>query len=231
MRRKRYILWVCAALGVALVSPVSEAGYLLEVTEVWPGNQPGNNLTGDWFEVTNRGNAAWIAAQDGSLWFDDLNADVSEAVALNGVSQITAGGTAVFVKGDAAEVGLWRSVWNRTPAWVPVGFYDGDGLAVHDASADPQAVDGVTLFIDAPTPGVSLTTLDDVTYPDANDAQGRSWDVTLGAFSQVGNASNAYATEVVNDAGQRAIGSPGQIPEPASLMLVGLGVWCLFRRF
>lgn len=31
------------------------SSFNLQITEIWPGNEPGSNLTDDWFEVTNAG--------------------------------------------------------------------------------------------------------------------------------------------------------------------------------
>ncbi|SDZ75599.1 ExeM/NucH family extracellular endonuclease [Rubrimonas cliftonensis] len=174
----------------------------LQVTEMWPGNDPGNNLTSDWFEVTNFGDAAWTAA-DGALYFDDESADRNVADLMEGVASIAAGESAIFVEGDAGDVAEFLEVWAGViDPDVKVGFYNGAGLG--------QGGDAVALFIDDENDGLDAddALLDFEAFPDANDDGGQSYEVEAGAFS-VDGVNGAATTAAVNSASQPAVGSPG----------------------
>ncbi|MEQ9125536.1 MAG: hypothetical protein RIM80_23570, partial [Alphaproteobacteria bacterium] len=169
----------------------------LQVTEIWPGNDPGSNLTADWFEVTNVGDAAWTIA-DGAIFFDDDSADPAAADMLMGVTVIAPGESVVFVDDDSADE--FTLLWEQVIELGQVGTYAGAGLS--------QGGDAVALFLDADMNGVDAGDLVDLeAYPDAEADGGRSFDVTLGAFSADG-VGGAVTTLVVNDEGQPAVGSP-----------------------
>lgn len=211
---------------VAAVIPASGAfaAFDLQITEIWPGNEPGSNLTEDWFELTNFGDTAWEAATHGDLYFDDDSQDPAAADPMSGVATIAPGESVIFVNGDGFAVDDFMAVWGLSSA-PQIGTHDGSGLG--------QGGDGVTVFLDADLGG-SVSVGEIVAYaeyPDADANGGQSWDVLLGAFSTVGNASGAVQSALANDASQFAIGSPGTVPEPATLALVGLaGVAALARR-
>lgn len=216
---RRFLL---AALAAAVFSQPALAVFDLQVTEIWPGNEPGDNLTDDWFEVTNLGDTAWTAATDGDLYYDDNSADFSVADLMSGVASIAAGESVIFVDGSAttgaANVANWIDIWGAALSSVPqVGTYEGAGLG--------QGGDGVALFLDDEFDGPqSDEFLGQADYPDAELNGGQSYDVRLGVFSTVGNPSGAVATVLLNDVDQPAIGSPGSsaVPEPTSLALLGL---------
>lgn len=216
MRRLGMVGLVLSAVVLAMVigPATASAAYDLQITEIWPGNDPGSNLTEDWFEVTNVGDMAWSAALDGDLYFDDASAETADAVLMSGIASIAAGESVVYVDEDAAAA--WSDVWDDVVVLPQVGNYDGSGLG--------QSGDAVTLFIDDLAAGVNLKQIDYESYPDASSNGGQSWDVVLGEFSTVGNASGAVATTMLNDENQPAIGSPGPaVPEPGSAILVILG--------
>lgn len=182
------------------------AGFDLQITEIWPGNANGSNLTSDWFEVTNIGDAAWSLA-DGALYFDDESADPADAAILNGVTEIAPGESVVFVDDD--DDGAFRAVWGPVIELGQVGTYAGAGLG--------QGGDAVALFLDDEGDGVDAGDLIDLeAYPDANAAGGASYDVTAGAFSVDGGAGDGVVTTAVNDEGEPAVGSPtnGEEAEP-----------------
>ncbi len=175
----------------------------LQITEMWPGNDPGNNLTSDWFEVTNFGDAEWTAAADGALYFDDESADRSVADLMEGVASIAAGESAIFVEGEAGDVAEFLEVWAGViDPDVKIGFYNGAGLG--------QGGDAVALFIDDENDGLDAddAVLDLEAFPDANDNGGQSYEVEAGAFSEDG-VNGAATTAAVNSVGQPAVGSPG----------------------
>ena len=216
---------MCIAAAIAVAFGVSvnnaRATFDLQITEMWPGNDPGNNLTEDWFEVTNVGDMPWIAAVDGDLYYDDDSQDASTADLMSGITQIDPGESVVFVNDSSTTE--WSDLWGAVLSVPQIGTFDGSGLG--------QGGDGVTLFLSmGAAPADASFIIDFEAYPDANANGGQSWDVVLGAFSTVGNASGAVATTTVNDESQPAIGSPGAIPEPATLMLLATGALCLTRR-
>lgn len=208
---------------VALFAAASPAlaGFDLQITEIWPGNEPGANLTNDWFELTNFGDTAWTAAADGDLYFDDDSFDFMVADLMMGIASIAPGESVIFVDGSPVD---WMNVWGPDLAAAPqVGFYAGSGLS--------QGGDGVGLFLDTDFNGPQAGELFETeVYPDANLVGGQSYDVVLAAFSVSGNASGAFATTAVNDSFQPAVGSPGSIPEPTSIALLALGGLMVARR-
>lgn len=176
------------------------SSFNLQITEIWPGNEPGSNLTDDWFEVTNAGTAAWVAAEHGALWFDDDSQDPADAVKLGGIERIEPGESVVFV--EAADADGFRAIWEPVTDLGQIGTHDGKGLG--------KGGDGVTLFLDADGDGAEADEIIDFeTYPDASGAAGASWDVEAGAFStDAGAGDGVVTTKAVNDQGQPATGSP-----------------------
>lgn len=196
-----------AANSVIPVPPPTRL-FDLRVTEIWPGNDPGANLTEDWFEVKNLGTVAWTLA-DGDLFFDDDSRSAANAVRLGGVTEIAPGESVVFVDGGAAGAAGFTAIWGAAIdlAGVKIGFHDGPGLG--------QGGDGVALFIENGAQGDGALDvgeeLDFASFPAANGVGGGSWDVVAAAFSQAG-VGGAVATVAVNDAGQPAVGSPADAP-------------------
>ncbi|MEM8554802.1 MAG: ExeM/NucH family extracellular endonuclease [Pseudomonadota bacterium] len=177
------------------------ATFDLQITEIWPGNAEGENLTADWFEITNVGGAAWTSA-DGMLYFDDDSQDPTTADLLSGVTQIAPGESVVFVDDDSVDE--FFSVWGSKISLGKVGTYDGSGLS--------GGGDAVTLFLDAGNDGVLVDDIVDFeAYPDAEAAMGASYDVDNSAFSNTGGTSG-QGTDVVetagNDESETAVGSP-----------------------
>ena len=204
-------------LALALRCQAASAAYDLRITEIWMGNEPGENLSEDWIEITNFGSTAWTAATDGQLWFDDDSFDATTADMLMGVASIAPGESVVFVDGLLAGLNEFTALWSPVVTLGQVGNYEGAGLG--------QGGDAVGIWISPTQPTVGTAPNFTAGYPDANRAGGASWDAALGAFSSVGNASGAVATTTLNDAGQPAIGSPGSVvPEPAGLGLIAAGL-------
>lgn len=220
----------CLSALLALAAP-SMAAFDLQITEIWPGNEPGSNLTNDWFEVTNLGDMPFVFGTDGALFFDDDSQDATTADPITGISEIAPGESVVLLDvsvpeevGDpsiADQVNEFTDLWGAVVALPQVGTYSGSGLS--------QGGDAVTLFLtDGPAPTGLLDIIDFEVYPDAEFDGGQSYDVGFGVFGL------GVTTVGVNDANQPAIGSPGfVVPEPGAALLgalAALGLGASRRR-
>jgi hypothetical protein len=106
-----FAIAIVSALALTAASEHSaDAQFNLQITEIWPGNDPGSNLSQDWFEVTNIGTSAWSAALDGNLYWEDVSADPTLAVLLSGVASIAANESVVFVNGGPAGALAWSNL-------------------------------------------------------------------------------------------------------------------------
>jgi hypothetical protein len=178
-------------------------GFNLQITEIWPG-QDGDDLTADWFEITNFGDQAWVSGVDSDLYYDDESQDPNVADLISGINAIQPGESAVVLVGQANSVAVFTSVWgpDYDLAGVEIGWTDGAGVG--------QDGDGITLFVGQPAAG---TIVDYEAIPTA--PSGLSYDVILGGFSQPGagiiatGTNIATATTALNPANESAVGSPG----------------------
>ncbi|WP_136636740.1 ExeM/NucH family extracellular endonuclease [Pseudooceanicola onchidii] len=179
----------------------ADYGFDLQITEIWPGNEPGGNLTSDWIEITNFGDVAWVAGIDPDLYYDDESASAVDADMIFGITSIAPGESVVVVIDDEGGIAGFEAVWgNHIGDDVQIGWSDGAGLG--------QGGDAATiLFGDAEVRAV----LDFEAYPDAELTGGQSYDPVLGMFSYAG-VFGAYATDTLNDEGQAAVGTPGALP-------------------
>lgn len=185
--------------GNGLAVP-AESG--LEITEIFSG-QAGDDLTVDWFEITNTGDTDWIAGTDGNLTYDDESQDAGDATPILGINQITAGESVVILlTDDSTDVATFRSIWGEVTAIenVQIGITDGAGLG--------GGGDAVTLWTRDPA---RFLPADTASYPDTEDFDGQSYDVSLDSFSVVGNSNNAVQTLALGGNGMDIpnIGSPG----------------------
>ncbi len=211
-------LFAAALVTVAVSGTTALGAFNLQITEIWSGNEPGANLTEDWFEVTNFGDMAWTEAADGKLYYDDDSQDFAVADPINfaGPATIAPGESVVFIDGGPAGANDWFTLWGDDIVLPAIGEYSGSGLS--------QSGDGATLFLDADMNGVDAGDIIDFeSYPDANTAGGGSFDVYNGIFS---HPSYAAITNDVNNAGQPAIATPGylaEVPEPGAIVLLLMG--------
>ncbi|WP_373519878.1 ExeM/NucH family extracellular endonuclease, partial [Pricia sp.] len=190
-------------VGEALNTPgalnrlVPPPGPDLQITEIWPGNENGDNLTADWFEITNTGNIAWTP-ELGDLYFDDDSQDPTSASLISGITSIAPGESVIAI--DAADadnfIAVWGGVYELTS--VQVGTYAGAGLS--------GGGDGVTLFQGEPS---AETLIDFEEYPDVAVAPGASYDVEKVGFSVVGEPPFLPVATAPNNEGESAVGSPG----------------------
>jgi predicted extracellular nuclease/2',3'-cyclic-nucleotide 2'-phosphodiesterase (5'-nucleotidase family) len=185
------------------IAATTPSSFDLQITEIWSGNGGSPNLTADWFEVTNVGDAPWVAGVDPDLFYDDDSADPAVADVIQGLTQLAPGERAIAVIGNAAAGAAFADVWGDDAdlTGIQIGFTDGAGLGAGG--------DAVNLWVGHPLAGGVL--VDTEAYPDTVGSGGRSYDVELAAFSTEGNGSNAVATtETGGSAGtESAIASPG----------------------
>jgi hypothetical protein len=156
----------------------------LQIAEIFSG-QSGPDLTADWFEIVNTGDASWISGVDADLYYDDESMNPLDATIITGISEIAPGQAAVVLIGDQGDSSEFINIWGPVIelAGVGIGYTDGAGLS--------GGGDLVTLWL-----GDANTTnpVDTASYPDTEFNDGQSFDVDLGAFSEVGNANGAVAT-------------------------------------
>ena len=187
----------------------------IAITEIFPG-QSGDDLTEDWFEITNIGTETWTAGTDPDLFYDDESADPIDAVPVQGLNRLAPGETAIILlTADTADVATFRSVWSEVIdlTGIAVGYADGSGLG--------GGGDAVTLWLGDPT---ATTPIDTASYPETDGFDGQSWDVELQAFSEVGNANGAVATLALGGDMMNVpnVGSPGNgaaLPQFNGLMV------------
>jgi len=183
--------------GLAIAANVG-----LVITEIFSG-QAGDDLTADWFEISNEGNEAWIAGESPDLYYDDESMDPVDAVQIAGIGTIEPGASAiVLITGDQADVDDFINIWSAVIdlTGVEVGIADGSGLG--------GGGDAVTLWSGDPN---TTSPIDTASYPDTDLFDGQSYDVDLMAFSEIGNANGAVATAALGGDLMNVpnIGSPG----------------------
>jgi hypothetical protein len=185
----------------------------LQITEIWSG-QIGDDLTADWFEIKNVGDIPWTSGTDPDLFYDDDSADPTTADLIQGINDIQPGESAiVLISGNASDITEFVIVWGPVIELsdVEIGFTDGAGLG--------GGGDAVNIWIGDP---MNSAPVDTEAYPDTINDDGKSYDVELQAFSEIGNLNNAVATNALGGNGSDvpAIGSPGNgSVSPAGLYL------------
>lgn len=124
--------------GVETGSPGTKATTLI-ISEVWPGGSGNGTYAADWFEVTNVG----AGPVDTTGWkVDDNSNSPVGAVAMNGVTSVSPGQSAVFMEGDGSGAPAFETAWfsSTPPVSLVVGSYAGSGVGLSTGS------DAVNLF-------------------------------------------------------------------------------------
>ncbi len=215
---------LAAALAAAAPLSVAAATPLFRVTEAYTGIS-GDDGTPDWFEVTNFGTTT---GDTGTLIYDDESADIADAGALSSIL-LAPGESAVFlIEGLAFDVGSFETIWG---SGIAVGVTTGGGGLGGGDDAVNIATDEAGVF----------TVVDTLTYTASGGRQTLSDPTGLGplglsALGQPGVIeSNAFFNDNASVGGltdnqTTLFGSPGVVPEPASLALVGIGALAVLRR-
>jgi uncharacterized protein YjiK len=123
----------------------------VKVTEVSSTSSSNGTYGADWFELTNTG----TMAADLSGWkVDDDSNSFASALALNGVSSLAPGQSAIFIEGDSTKAAAFTTAWfgANVPAGFQIGTYSGGGIGFGSGG------DQVNIFAadGTPTTGVSF---------------------------------------------------------------------------
>ncbi len=194
-----------------------------------------SDQTEDWFEVTNFGDTA---ANVTGWQYDDESADILDAVAITGITSIAPGESVIILNDITAGAdAAFRAFWGGLPG-VQIGVHDGSGLGKGDGATLFDAADNIILqgFY-----GDGDSTDPSDLIPDSHAGVwvgGEEWDsanYTPGGFigGVANNGVNGIFASSSNDGanGAPAYASPGTaVPEPASMILAGLGGLALLSR-
>ncbi|QIE60823.1 T9SS type A sorting domain-containing protein [Rasiella rasia] len=189
----------------------NRGAFTLEISEIFSG-QEGDDLTADWFEIKNTGSTAWVSGISDDLYYDDESADGSTADLIQGITDIQPGEFVIVLVTDdtGGEITQFINVWSEVVnlSGIEIGFSDGAGLGAGG--------DAVNIWVGDPTATSPVNT---ASYPDTGLNDGESYDVDLGMFSTVGNASNAVETLALGGTNGDVpnVASPGNVPAMSNL--------------
>lgn len=204
--------------GIAAISGLASAD--VYVSEIYSGLS-GDDGTSDWFEVTWNGAGTF---DTGTLYYEDDSMDPLNAGALDSFI-LNTGESAVFlIDSGAADIADFLNIW---------GAVSNVGLAAGGGGLG-QGGDGVFLY-DGNSAGANLVTSQ--SFNDGHNTSLATWefDGLGGAQYSVVGVNGAYeSASFFNDnyPGEQAtlVGSPGAVPAPGVIALLGLGGIFASRR-
>ncbi|MEM9253482.1 MAG: hypothetical protein AAGB29_14150 [Planctomycetota bacterium] len=238
------------AVGTLLLATPAFADFSdLRITEVWPGGLDGDENTHDWIELTNLGSDTIIGI-DGLHYRDSPVPDaVPDGVFLSGgeltgVAELLPGESAVFLISWVDPLGFnptptlseaieaFNAMWGFSPGNIKLGYMlDGDDPETGGPGLSRNG-DSVILY-DGDLTGSPI--VDAVTFPVSDRASYIYNPVTeaFGGLAEVdafGARAGLLAASDAIPGGLPPIGSPGVVPEPAGVALIGIGLSVLARR-
>ncbi len=194
------------------LSNVAEGSDSLRITEVAPWSSGNSPIASDWFEVTNTG----VTAADITGWkMDDNSYSAGSAVALNGVTSLAAGESAIFIEVSATQnaatvVAAFKQLWfgNNVPAGLQIGTYTGSGVGLSTGGDAVNLFDATNTLKASVTFGASSAAAPFSTFD--NSAGLNSTSLTAHqTISTLAAAGTNGAFNAPLDNGE--IGSPGRI--------------------
>jgi uncharacterized protein YjiK len=140
------------------ITPVSGGAgeAAVAITEVSPWSSGNSPYKADWWEVTNTGPTPVNLVG----WkLDDSSNLLSEAVALEGVTSLAPGQSAVFIEGSTATAEAFVSAWfgGTPPAGFEVGTYSGSGVGLSTGGDQVNLFDGAGNHVTGVAFGASTT--------------------------------------------------------------------------
>ena len=197
------------------ITPLASGGDAdVAVTEASPWSSGDSPYKADWWELTNTG----TATVNLSGWkVDDETNSFGTAVALNGVTTLAPGRSAVFIEGDATTATAFVNAWSggTAPAGFQIGTYGGSGIGLSTGGDQLNVFDAL---------GDKMT---GVAFGSATS--GRTFDNTaaLGSASGVPPTISTLSAAGTNGAitvGAET-GSPGAAPVATPLIVSEVAPW------
>ncbi len=222
---------LAAAFCLTAATPAFAQLSTLRITEAMSQSGTTPTFTADWFEVTNYGSSA----VDLTGWkMDDGSFNPAVAVALNGVSSIGAGETAVFVETSSPLTVIpdFRNFWGGSAATATIGSYTGGGVSFSSGG------DGIVLFNSGSAEATPRVTFGAATlgstfyYQYAANGDPTTSPNPNAIVSTVGTVDGQVTYLSANTVTQN-IGSPGTataVPEPSTVALGAIGLAILAAR-
>jgi len=213
---------------IAAAFAAGSASAQVQITEIYPGIT-GEDGTNFWFEVTNTSGANF---DTGNLFWDDDSPNQLDGSALDSFV-LAPGESAVFLIADdltdvtdtvnfSNTITEFESVWGSV---VNVGITNGGGGLSQNGDSVNLSFDGGLSF------PISLVFGSGFANSGATiDSTGAPTDSVLGVNGAY--QSNSFFNDNIGDVNNQysLIGSPGTVPAPASVALLGLGGLAAARR-
>ncbi len=211
--------------AAALAAIASSASANIIITEAHSMGNSNATYGRDWFELTNTGNSPVNIT--GWKVDDDSNA-FGSALTLQGVTSIPAKTSVIFMEAGSADTTgsvattAFKDAWfgSNVPSGFLIGFYTGSGIGLSSGGDQVNIFDSTGVAVASIAIGTGTAGF---TFDNSLATTGLP-STTITTLSSVG--TNGAFTSVTGG----EVGSPGLIPEPASLGLLGLGALAMGRR-